>query len=77
MLVLIIDTILTPGRLTTRRAVDMIEADMLYLHLNPLQEAVQDAGETNFADLAKKVERFEGWKVSGTVKLYNWNRGNP
>src|SRR5262245_14934666 len=39
-----------------RRAVDMVEADALILHLNPLQEAVQDAGDTNFAGLAKKIE---------------------
>jgi isopentenyl-diphosphate delta-isomerase len=39
-----------------RKAVDMIEADALYLHLNPLQEAVQDAGDTDFAGLAKKIE---------------------
>jgi isopentenyl-diphosphate delta-isomerase len=39
-----------------RRAVDMIEADALYLHLNPIQEAVQDAGDTSFAGLAKKIE---------------------
>ncbi len=39
-----------------RKAVDMIEADALYLHLNPVQEAVQDAGDTNFAGLAKKIE---------------------
>ena len=39
-----------------RRAVDMIQADALYLHLNPLQEAVQDAGDTNFEGLAKKIE---------------------
>lgn len=39
-----------------RKAVDMIEADALILHLNPLQEAVQDAGDTNFAGLAKKIE---------------------
>lgn len=39
-----------------RRAVDMIEADALYLHLNPLQEAVQAGGNTNFAGLAKRVE---------------------
>jgi isopentenyl-diphosphate delta-isomerase len=39
-----------------RRAVEMIGADALILHLNPLQEAVQDAGDTNFAGLAKKIE---------------------
>ncbi len=39
-----------------RRAVDMIGADALILHLNPLQEAVQDAGDVNFAGLAKKIE---------------------
>ena len=39
-----------------RRAVDMIGADALILHLNPLQEAVQDAGDTNFAGLARKIE---------------------
>ncbi|GAB4459675.1 MAG: type 2 isopentenyl-diphosphate Delta-isomerase [Anaerolineales bacterium] len=39
-----------------RRAVDMIQADALILHLNPLQEAVQDAGDVNFAGLAAKIE---------------------
>jgi len=39
-----------------RRAVEMIHADALILHLNPLQEAVQDAGDVNFAGLAKKIE---------------------
>ena len=39
-----------------RKAVDMIQADALILHLNPLQEAVQKGGDTNFAGLAKKIE---------------------
>jgi len=39
-----------------RLAVDMIEADALILHLNPLQEAVQDAGDVNFEGLGKKIE---------------------
>ena len=41
-----------------RKAVDMIGADALILHSNPLQEAVQDAGDTNFAGLAKKIEEI-------------------
>jgi isopentenyl-diphosphate delta-isomerase len=39
-----------------RRAVEMIEADALYLHLNPLQEAVQSGGDTNFKALASRIE---------------------
>jgi isopentenyl-diphosphate delta-isomerase len=39
-----------------RRAVEMIEADALILHLNPLQEAVQPEGNTNFKGLLKRIE---------------------
>jgi isopentenyl-diphosphate delta-isomerase len=38
-----------------RRAVDMIGADALVLHLNPLQEAIQPEGQTNFAALLPKI----------------------
>src|SRR6185369_13206724 len=41
-----------------RRAVDMIQADALILHLNPLQEAVQDGGDTNWKGLARKIEKI-------------------
>ncbi len=39
-----------------RRAVDMIEADGLILHFNPLQEAVQPEGNTNFKGLLQAIE---------------------
>jgi isopentenyl-diphosphate delta-isomerase len=41
-----------------RRAVDMIEADALILHFNPLQEAVQPEGDTNFKGLLAKIEHL-------------------
>jgi isopentenyl-diphosphate delta-isomerase len=39
-----------------RRAVDMIQADALILHLNALQEAVQPEGDSNFSGLLAKIE---------------------
>jgi isopentenyl-diphosphate delta-isomerase len=41
-----------------RRVVDMIEADALVLHLNPLQEVFQVDGNTNFSGLLKKIEKI-------------------
>lgn len=41
-----------------RRVVDHLEASALILHLNPLQEAVQTRGDTNFKDLLTKIEHL-------------------
>lgn len=37
------------------RAIEMIDADALILHINPLQECVQPGGDTNFRGLASKI----------------------
>lgn len=42
-----------------RQAVEMIEADALILHLNPLQEALQPEGDTNFSHLADKIAQVK------------------
>jgi isopentenyl-diphosphate delta-isomerase len=39
-----------------QRAVEMVEADALILHLNALQEAVQPEGQARFAGLLSKIE---------------------
>ncbi len=41
-----------------RQAVEMVGADALVLHLNPLQEAVQPEGDTDFAGLQKKIRHI-------------------
>ena len=52
-----------------RRVVDMVEADALYLHLNPLQEALQPGGDTDFRGLLEKIKTVvEGVGVPVFVK---------
>ena len=62
-----------------QRAVETIQADALILHLNPLQEALQPEGNTNFKGLLKKIEvickkltvpvvvKEVGWGISAKV----------
>jgi len=61
------------------KAVELIKADGLILHLNPFQELLQPEGDTNFAGLLKKIERVckelsvpvvvkeVGWGISGVT----------
>jgi isopentenyl-diphosphate Delta-isomerase len=41
-----------------RKAVDMIGADALALHLNPLQEVIQPEGNTNFTGIIEKINKI-------------------
>lgn len=68
-----------------QRIVDLTEADSLVLHLNSLQEVVQDGGDLNFANLLPKIEKIcnqltvpvgvkeVGFGIDGSVaeKLHN------
>src|SRR5690625_1058764 len=68
-----------------QRIVDATEADSLVLHLNSLQEVVQDGGDLNFDQLLPKIEEIckklnvpvgvkeVGFGIDGTVakKLYD------
>ena len=40
------------------RVVNLLEADALILHLNPLQECIQARGDTNFRGLLDKIEEL-------------------
>jgi isopentenyl-diphosphate delta-isomerase len=56
-----------------RRAVDMIGADGLILHLNPLQEVLQADGDWHWAGLLDKVaEVCRGVGVPVVVKEVGW-----
>jgi isopentenyl-diphosphate delta-isomerase len=70
-----------------RRAVEMIDADALILHLNPIQEAVQDHGNTDWSGLVDKIEQVcrsldkpvivkeVGFGISASVALRLRNAG--
>jgi len=56
-----------------QKAVDMLEADALILHLNPLQEALQDNGNTKFSGLLGKIEKVcKKLPVPIIVKEVGW-----
>ncbi len=40
-----------------RKLIDMVEADALVIHINPLQELLQPEGEPNFKGLLKSIEK--------------------
>lgn len=56
-----------------RYAVDMIQADALVLHLNPLQEALQPEGDHDFSNLVGKITQVrKGLHVPLIVKEVGW-----
>jgi len=56
-----------------QRAVDAIGADALLLHLNPLQEALTENGDTHFAGLLSKIESIcQLLEVPVIVKEVGW-----
>ena len=56
-----------------RRVVELVEADALILHLNPLQEALQAEGDTNWRGLLAKIEAVcQGLEVPVVVKEVGW-----
>ncbi len=57
------------GLAACRQVVEMIGADALILHLNPLQEAIQPEGQRNFASLLPKIgEIVRGMSVPVIIK---------
>ena len=70
-----------------RRAIDMIEADALIVHLNPLQEAVQPEGDRDWSGLAAKIGALcsalpvpvaikeVGYGISASIAARLWDQG--
>jgi len=56
-----------------KKAVDAIGADALIFHLNPLQEALMEDGDTNFFGLLNKIEQVcKHLSVPVVVKEVGW-----
>jgi len=61
------------GPAECQRAVEMIEADGLILHLNPLQEYFQPQGNLNFTGLLGKIEAVcRALEVPVIIKEVGW-----
>lgn len=43
-----------------RKLIDMLDADALYIHLNPLQEVVQPEGEPSYRNVASRIKEIAG-----------------
>jgi isopentenyl-diphosphate delta-isomerase len=46
------------GLKEVKKAIEMIDADAIAIHLNPLQEAVQPEGQTNFRGILEKMSEI-------------------
>ena len=56
-----------------KQAVEMIGADALVLHLNPLQEALQPEGDVDFSNLVSKISAIkQNLSVPLIVKEVGW-----
>lgn len=56
-----------------KRVIELIQGDALILHLNPLQEALQPEGQTNFEGLLTKIENIcRHIEIPVIVKEVGW-----